>query len=322
MQSSFDSPRTPAVTVIIPVFNGANYLREAIGSVFAQTFADYELVVVDDGSTDESWALIQSYGERLRGFRKQNGGVASALNLGIANARGRWIAWLSHDDLFLPTKVEKQVAFLIRSPQFKACYTDYFVADAAGRILRGEETPWYPRAQAMRALFGRSYIGGSTMLIERTCFDAVGAFSEKWRYTQDTEMWLRMLRRFEIGRVPEKLAVERSHPGQGRHRADIMRAETQAMYTQFFDEAGLTGVFPDHEGSVDDPRALARALTWFGDTMAVHRRWFAFADEQYRRSVRLWSSWRNASRWRLAIGAQRLFLPLRLYYTALGRFGA
>ncbi|HEY8176693.1 MAG TPA: glycosyltransferase [Gemmatimonadaceae bacterium] len=312
----------PAVTVVIPVYNGTNYLREAVESVFAQTFGDHELVVVDDGSTDATWALIQSYGERLRGFRKPNGGVASALNLGISQARGRWIAWLSHDDLFLPDKLEKQVALLRRSPEFKACYTDYFVGDAEGRTLRGIETPWYPRARAMRALFGRSYIGGSTMLIERACFDVVGRFSEKWRYTQDTEMWLRVLRRFEIGRVPEKLVIERSHPAQGSHSAEIMRAETQAMYAEFFDDAGPTGLFPERDASANDPRALAQALTWFGDTMAVHRRWFTFADEQYRRSVKLWSSWRNEARWRLAVGARRLFFFLRVYYTTLVRFRA
>ena len=310
----------PAVTVVIPVYNGTNYLREAIDSVLAQTYGDYELIVVDDGSTDDTWALIQSLGERVRGFRKPNGGVASALNLGISHARGRWIAWLSHDDLFLPAKLEKQVAFLARSPEFKACYTDYFVGDSAGAIVRGVETPWYPRARALRALFGRSYISGSTMLVERACFDAVGPFSEKWRYTQDTEMWLRVLRRFEIGRVPEKLVVERAHPAQGSHSAEIMRTEAQAMYAEFFDETGPTSFFPEREASVEDPRALARAYRWFGDTMTIHRRWFDFADDQYRRSVRLWSSWRNWARWKLLIGARRLFVPLRVYHTALTKF--
>jgi glycosyltransferase involved in cell wall biosynthesis len=313
---------TPAVSVIIPVYNGTNYLREAIDSVFAQTFADYELNIVDDGSTDGTWTLIQSYGERVRGFQKPNGGVASALNLGIANARGTWIAWLSHDDLFLPTKLEKQLSFLRRSPEFKACYTDYFVGDSAGKIVRAVETPWYPRAQALRALFGRSYIGGSTMLIERACFDAVGPFSEKWRSTQDTEMWLRMLRRFEIGRVPEKLAIERVHGAQGSQKTDVMRAETQAMYADFFDSVGVEGLFPDRRQYLHDRHALARALTWFGDTMAAHRRWFEFAEKQYRRSVTLWPSWRNAARWKLAVGANRLFPFLRLYYTALGTFRA
>lgn len=97
--------RPPVVSVIIPVYNGAKYLMEAIDSVLSQTFTDFELLVVDDGSTDETWGLIQSYGSRVRGFRKLNGGVASALNLGIRESRGKWIAWLSHDDAFLPKKL-------------------------------------------------------------------------------------------------------------------------------------------------------------------------------------------------------------------------
>lgn len=312
----------PGVTVVIPVFNGTNYLRYSIESVFAQTFGDHELVVVDDGSTDDTWPLIQSFGSRLRGFRKANGGVASALNLGISNARGKWIAWLSHDDLFLPAKLEKQVAFLTRSPEFRACYTDYFVGDSEGKILRGVETPWYPRARAMRALFGRSYIGGSTMLIERSCFDVVGPFAEKWRYTQDTEMWLRVLRKFEIGRVPEKLAVERTHPTQGSRGIEVMRAETQAMYAEFFSES-VAELFatPTSDGAAaaSHPRALARARRWFGDTMAINRGWYDFADDQYRRSAAAWSSWRNPARWRLAVGAKRLFFPLRLYLDAAAK---
>ena len=311
---------SPAVTVVIPVYNGTNYVREAIESVLAQTFTDHEIVAVDDGSTDGTWDLLQSHGDRVRAFRKPNGGVASALNLGIANARGRWIAWLSHDDLFLPTKLEKQVAFLTDAPRFSACYTDYLVCDAVGRILREVETPWYPRAKALRALFGRAYIGGSTILVERACFEAVGPFSETLRYTQDTEMWLRLLRRFEIGRVAEPLAVERTHPGQDSQRADIMRAEAIAMYSGFFEQTGVAGLFPE-EARPDAPRARARAHRWLGDTMAAHRRWFAFADEQYERSAALWPSWRNTARWRRWIGAKRAYLPLRLVAKAAARLG-
>lgn len=159
----------PKVSVIIPVYNGQNYLREAIESVFAQTYRNYELIVVDDGSNDGTWDIIQSYGPRVCGIRKENGGVASALNCGIRESSGDYIAWLSHDDLFLANKLDRQVEFLRRFPDFKACYTDYYVIDEDGKILREVETPWYPRLEAMRVLFGRVYLNGSTMLIERSC---------------------------------------------------------------------------------------------------------------------------------------------------------
>ena len=101
----------PKISVIIPVYNGQNYLREAIDSVFTQTYKNYEMIVVDDGSTDKTWEMIQSYGSHLYGIQKENGGVASALNCGIRHASGEYIAWLSHDDLFLPNKLERQVDY-------------------------------------------------------------------------------------------------------------------------------------------------------------------------------------------------------------------
>ena len=95
-----------------------------------------------------------------------------------------------------------------------------------------------------------------------------------------------------------------------------MRAETQAMYAEFFRETGVAGLFPELAASVDSSRSLARAYRWFGDTMAMKRGWFDFAEDQYRTAVRLWPSWRNTARWRLSLGAKRVFLPLRLYHAA------
>lgn len=286
----------PKVSVIIPVFNGTNYLREAIDSTLSQTYGNYELIVVDDGSADETWSMIQSYGSRVLGIQKENGGVASALNCGILQAKGKYIAWLSHDDLFLPNKLEQQVAFLQRFTQFKACYTDYYVIDGRGNILTEVDTPWYPREQAIWKLFGSVYVHGSTMLIERACFDRIGLFSERWRYTQDTEMWLRLLRHFEIGRVAEKLAKGRSHPDQGSCNIEVHNAESQVMYSEVFEQLLIERVFPEVARSGSDPEAIAGAYMWLGDTMAIHHGWYGFADEQYKRAIALYPSWKNPAR--------------------------
>jgi glycosyltransferase involved in cell wall biosynthesis len=286
----------PKISVIIPVFNGTNYLREAIDSVLSQTYKNYEIIVVDDGSTDETWAVIQSYGSSLRGIHKENGGVASALNCGIRNAAGDYIAWLSHDDLFLPNKLERQVDFLKQFPRFKACYTDYFNIDVNGKILEEIETPWYPRQEAIRILFGKVYINGSTMLIERKCFEKVGLFSERLRYTQDTEMWLRLLRYFEIGRVPEKLGKSRFHSSQGSQSIQIHKAESQAMYQRIFKEFGIEGLFPEWRESANNPKTIARAYTWLGDTMSYERGWHMFADEQYIHAIEVYPSFQNVAR--------------------------
>lgn len=119
----------PLVSVVIPVYNGNNYLQDAVNSVFAQTYPNIEIIIVDDGSTDETWPLIEKLGNKVFGFHKENGGIASALIFGIRKAKGNIIAWLSHDDVFLPTKIVKQVEFLNSNPEMIACYTDFDIVD-------------------------------------------------------------------------------------------------------------------------------------------------------------------------------------------------
>jgi len=298
---------SPLVSVIIPVYNGSDYVREAIDSVLAQTFSDYEIMVVDDGSTDMTPEIVQAYTDgRIRYVRQDNQGVAAALNRGISEAQGKYIAWLSHDDLFLPQKLERQVEFLRQFPQYTACYSDYYVIDPQGKILWERRMPWYPRQQALQVLFGEAYINGCTMLIERGCFEKVGLFNEHLTYTQDTEMWIRLMMAFEIGRVPEKLVKQRTHPAQGsQQHLDIQEIEALAMYKDLFDRVGMSRIIFEGEETDENPCISARGYEWLGTRMAVMRGAYDFADEQFRRSVELWPSWRNPARWKLLLGAKR-----------------
>jgi glycosyltransferase involved in cell wall biosynthesis len=310
----------PLVSVIIPVYNGTNYLREAIDSVLTQTYKNYEIIVVDDGSTDGTWDIIQSYGTRVYGIHKENGGVASALNCGIREARGDYIAWLSHDDLFLPEKLEKQVRFLQKFKQFKACYTDYYITGPDGKILSEVLTPWYPQIDAIRVLFGDMYISGSTILIERKCFDEIGVFSEALRYTQDAEMWLRLIRQFGIGRLPEILMKQRSHPGQGSvGLKPAQREEIISLYQHLFYDLGIAVIFPEYAERAKDPEIEARACVWFGDTMAFHRGFYALADEFYKKSADLWPAWTNPGKLKHMLGSRIVVFPRRLFYYFLWR---
>ena len=284
----------PAVSVIIPVYNGTNYLKEAIDSVLVQTFSDYELLVIDDGSTDGTWDLIQSYGSRLRCIHKPNGGVASALNLGIKEMKGRWFAWLSHDDLWLPDKLEKQVAFLEQNIQSSACYSDYYLVAPSGRMLSSQELPWYPREQAVWKLFEYQYINGSTILIDRNCFEKIGLFSEQLRYTQDAEMWWRLLEFFSIGRVPEMLGKSRTHPEvPGSINFELHCAEIKFIYKKVFSDLIAKGIFPVDIEITDARRMMAQTYEWFGDSTLNNPWYYDFADEQYGRSIVLWPSWKN-----------------------------
>jgi hypothetical protein len=164
------------------------------------------------------------------------------------------------------------------------------------------------------------YINGSTMLIGRTCFDQVGLFSEELKYTQDAEMWLRLIRQFDIGRLPEKLIKQRTHSGQGSiSLKPARREETKNLYERIFREWGIAVIFPELSNSLNDPRTVARVHTWFGDTMAFHRGFYDIADEHYRESRDLWPSWRNPARLKLFFGSKVIFFPKRLYYYILWR---
>ena len=311
----------PLVSVIIPVYNGTNYLAEAVESVLAQTYEPFELIVVDDGSTDGTWDLIRSFGRGVRGIHRENGGVASAMNCGIRESTGRYIAWLSHDDLFLPEKLERQVDFLLGASSCRACYTDFAIIDRDGRRLRTARTPGLPRTELRRFLFGWMFINGSTMLIDRRCFDEIGLFREDLRTTQDTEMWFRLLDRWDIGRVPEVLGLQRSHPEQGSRLESGHTAEKQLMFSEVFDRLGVRGLFPDLNDDPDSPRALAHAHVWLADTMAIHRDWFELADRHYRAAVEVWPSMRNRARARLLVGARRWTAPIRRYRLARHQLG-
>lgn len=188
----------PRVSIVIPVYNGANYLREAIDCALAQTYENTEVIVVNDGSRDDgaTEAIARSYGERIRYFSKENGGVSSALNLGIRNMTGDYFSWLSHDDKYEPGKVENSVRYLSnfenRERLIALCGASYInersekIRDMEfdfqkGRIYEGQEVLLY--------LLTRGVLDACCMLIPKTAFEECGYFNEDLRYNQDALMW-------------------------------------------------------------------------------------------------------------------------------------
>jgi glycosyltransferase involved in cell wall biosynthesis len=193
----------PLVSIVIPVYNGSNFLRDAIESALAQTYRSFEVLVVNDGSDDggKTAQLARSYGDRIRYFEQPNRGVSAALNKGIQEMKGGYFAWLSHDDVFLPRKLELQVRALETEGADVVVYSDYELVDAKLRRIKKKIMGDVAPEQFRFRILLDTALHGCTILIPRVCFEK-GGFDEALRTTQDYEMWFRLAETYRFVRVP------------------------------------------------------------------------------------------------------------------------
>ncbi len=210
---------TPEVSIVIPVYNGSDYLREAIESAIAQTFKDVEVIVVNDGSSDggKTEEIALSYGTAIRYFVKENGGVASALNVGIREMKGKYFSWLSHDDVYYPDKIASQLSFLnsCNNDPDTVMYSDFDIINSKSE-LTGSIKIEAPKPGNMRFALTVSYpIHGCTTLIPRSCFEKGGLFNEALRTTQDYDLWFRFASLFPFVHQSKSLIKSRHHEAQG-----------------------------------------------------------------------------------------------------------
>lgn len=212
-------PPVPQVSVIIPTYNRAAFLREAIDSVCAQTEKDFELIIVDDGSTDATRNVVESYGgRRMQYFFQTNAGAAAARNAGIRNAHGAFITFLDSDDLWQPQKLAHQLAWMQAHPEIMLCYTDEIWIRRGVRVnqkkIHAKAGGWiYPLC------LPRCIISPSSVLMRRELFDAVGRFDEQLPICEDYDLWLRVAARCEVGFLPTPLIIKRGgHTDQLSHR--------------------------------------------------------------------------------------------------------
>jgi glycosyltransferase involved in cell wall biosynthesis len=209
----------PKVSIIIPVYNGSDYLRQAVDSALRQSYYNTEVIVVNDGSDDEdaSEKIALSYGNAIKYYFKENGGVSSALNLGISKMTGDYFSWLSHDDIYLPDKIEKQIDHL-RELNFAdvILYSGYQVIDE-NSIIKNKFIPILSDASIFfYDLFCGWPVHGCTVLIPKKCFSTGIYFNESNQTVQDYEMWFRLLKAgYPFILVPEALIKFRVHSRQG-----------------------------------------------------------------------------------------------------------
>jgi glycosyltransferase involved in cell wall biosynthesis len=217
------------VSVVIPSYNYGRYVVGAVDSALAQTHAPLEVIVVDDGSTDDTRQRLEPYADRIRYIHQKNQGLPAARNTGIRAARGRWVALLDADDLWHRQKTEVQLSALRQFPD--AGLIGGLTADDLSGPLP-EDPP--SRLVSVRDLLLKAPLGPSSALVRRDCFDEVGDFDETLTSVEDRDMWLRLARRFPVVLVESPCYWYRYHGGQMSRNAMRMHTNYRRVLDKFF----------------------------------------------------------------------------------------
>jgi glycosyltransferase involved in cell wall biosynthesis len=220
----------PEVSVVIPTFNYARFLPDAIQSVLNQTFRDLDLVVVDDGSTDDTRAVVARFEDdpRVRYVHQDNQGDSAARNTGIARSTGTYVAFLDSDDYWLPDKIERQVAVLATCPDISVVYTAGIVSkvDARRREISRRvvgRRPMLERTLAEQMLYRHVVTGShSSVMVRRTALEEVGGFDEALPFMCDHDLWRRLSESHRFHCVDEPLVCIRKHASNTSKRTQLM----------------------------------------------------------------------------------------------------
>ena len=214
------------VSVVIPAYNKANLTVKVVESVLNQTYKDIEIIVVDDGSTDDTRQLICAYGDKIKYVYKKNGGACSARNVGINLASGEYIGLLDCDDLYLPEKIKLSVDFLEKHPDFGFVHSAAYFTDDKDNILRifshykSRRTGWIGKD-----LLFRDFICNSTVIVRKSCFKKVGFFDESIFTPGDWDMWLRLAENYKAGYIDKPLVSYRVSSGYNLSHIEQMKKE-------------------------------------------------------------------------------------------------
>jgi len=202
----------PKVSVIIPTYNRASYLYSAIKSVLNQTFEDFEIIVVDDASTDNTKQTIDKFDDRRIYYirHKENKGGSAARNTGIKRSKGKFIAFLDDDDMWMPSKLEKQLDLINKSLEIGVVYSGVWIINGSGKI-RGSKPPFL-RGNIFPDMLKKNYVGScSTVLIRKECLSGIGLFDEDLSAGQDFDLWIRLAKHYQFDYVNEPLVLYRVH---------------------------------------------------------------------------------------------------------------
>ncbi len=231
----------PRVSVVMPAYNAAAYLPEAVRSILEQTFTDFELIVVDDGSTDDGPKILASFDDaRLRVVRQENAGVAAALNAGLAEANGEYIARMDADDIAAPHRLAVQVAFLNRWPKIAAVSCELVFIDGDGNALEyGIRRPCSPLAIRRATLLGAPIVHAA-LLARASFFERYGGYRVEMKHVEDYDLWVRAMNDARFAALPFEMYHCRRHGGSVSGQwSDLQKTNTLAVRERALDQARI-----------------------------------------------------------------------------------
>lgn len=235
-----ENKNTPKVTVVMSVYNGEAHIHEAIGSILGQTMTDWEFLIVDDGSTDDTATILKHYasnGCRFKILKNTNNiGLTKSLNRGIKLARGKYIARQDADDKSLPERLEKQVQFLETNADYFLIGTDYEIIDEHSNIIGKPEIPVPINNHEIKAAINKYNTFVHSFVMFRNDVSRIGYFYDTgYKYSQDYELWTRILKHHNAYNLPEVLGLIRTWPGMvSKKNMRIQRKYHLRVKKQFF----------------------------------------------------------------------------------------
>lgn len=230
------------ISVIIPVYNRSRFILEAIDSVKRQTYRDIEIIVVDDGSTDRTEHVVKRLGNQVKYIYQKNQGPSVARNNGIRAAKGKWIAFLDSDDIFLPDKLAEQIK-LFKDNNIGLVHSYYYRVHILKNSIQVIEPNFSKdRKNLQQELLKRKHtIRTSTVLVRKSCFEQVGCFNPKYPAAEDWDMWIRLASKFDFACVKKPLAIYRRHPN-----SLVERNEGPAFHKEIVKNASI--IYQSQEG--------------------------------------------------------------------------
>ncbi len=248
------------VSIITPTYNRPRWLTEAIDSVLAQTYPDIEIIVVNDGSTDDTEQILEPYMDKIVYIYKENNGQGAAVNTGIEAATGEYICRVDDDDLFAPEKIELQVEKFEQNPELGLVASDNYTINSEGEILDTKEIPDFSKQGVFLTLLQNCIFCQPTVMVRKECLDKVGLY--KSIFAEDYDMWIRITRHYPVGVIHKPLARYRKHDRNlsGRDSLDKKNKEIQKFICEIMDDVSLEELLPGELCSVPHAHDIRGAV--------------------------------------------------------------